>query len=179
MYWNRVGARSRGFSLVEVMVVVAIIAILAAILVVALAHARDNAAVATCETNERMIAQALDSYAVDHDGQYPTSSGTVSSQIFGGPGNPYFQNDSLVDPASGLPYIYTAGQGSCSNPDAEYQILDQGGHSSSSLLALLASDDQEDAIAFCSDHGLYAFQEGEGAAGMNNQPNNNAGPGGP
>jgi type II secretory pathway pseudopilin PulG len=176
---KRIRSRSRGFSLVELTVVISIIMIIAAILVVALMHARDNAAVASCETNERMIAEALDTYAVDHDGKYPVSSGFVNSTIFGGPDNPYFKNDSLVDPASGLPYIYTAGPGTCTNPDAEYQIVDQGGHSSSSLLALLASDDQEDAIAFCSDHGLYAFQEGSGgAAGTenNNPGSSQAGP---
>jgi ABC-type cobalt transport system substrate-binding protein len=153
------------------MVVIAIIVILAAILFVLFAHVRDNASVASCESNERAIAQALDSYAVDHGGRYPTSSGTVDSMMFGGDNNPYLTSNTLVDPASGLPYQYTAGPGTCQNPDAEYQIVDQGGHSSTSLLAMLASDDQEDSIAFCSDHGLYAFQSGGGgAAGVNNNP---------
>jgi len=167
----RIRSGSRGFTLVELLVVVAIIIILAAILVILLAHVRDNASVASCESNERMIAAALDSYAVDHEGQYPTASGTVNSGLFGGPGNPYLTNDNLVDPASSQPYLYSAGPGTCTNPDAVYQIVDQGGHSSSSLIALLSADANQDSIAFCSDRGLYAFQSGAaGASGVNNNP---------
>jgi prepilin-type N-terminal cleavage/methylation domain-containing protein len=161
---------SRGFSLVELVIVVAIIAILAAILMVLFAHERDNANVASCEQNERMIAEALDSYSIDHSGQYPSYNGVVDDAMFGGPGNPYFNRDALVDPASGLPYEYTNGPGSCTDPNTEYQIIDQGGHSSSSLLALLASDDEEDAIAFCSTRGLYAFQSGQQGGGMDQRP---------
>lgn len=161
---------SRGFTLVELMMVVAIIAILAAILFVLFSHERDNANVAACEQNERMIAEALDSYSIDHSGQYPAYNGVVTVAMFGGPGNPYFASDNLVDPASGLPYEYTDGPGSCTDPNTEYQILDQGGHSSSSLLALLANDDAEDAIAFCSTRGLYAMQSGAQGSGMDQKP---------
>jgi prepilin-type N-terminal cleavage/methylation domain-containing protein len=155
---------SRGFSLAEMLVVVAIIVILAAILMVFLAHERDNAAVASCEANERQIATAVDSFAVDHGGRLPEGTGQVNAAMFGGPNNPYMSNDNLVDPATGLPYLYTNGPGMCQNPDAEYQIIDQGGHSSDSLLALLTGDANQDAIAFCSDRGLYAFQS-SGAGG--------------
>jgi len=157
---------SRGFSLVELLVVVAIIGILAMILLVLFAHERDNANVASCEQNERSIAFALDSYSIDHFGQYPNYQGDVTVAMFGGPGNPYFANDSLTDPASGLPYQYTNGPGSCQDPNTEYQIIDQGGHSSISLLALLANDDAEDAIAFCSTRGLYAMQSGNQGGGV-------------
>ncbi len=149
---------SRGFSLPELVVVVAIIALLAAILIVLLAHERDNAMVASCEQNERMIAAALDSYAVDHSGQYPIYNGNVSADMFGGKGNPYLDRNNVVDPATGLAYQYTNGPGTCSDPTTVYQIIDQGGHASSSLLALLAADDEDDAIAFCSNRGLYALQ---------------------
>jgi prepilin-type N-terminal cleavage/methylation domain-containing protein len=156
----------RGFSLAELLIVIAIIMILALILIVYLIHVRDNAEVATCESNEQRIAEAIDSYAVDHAGQLPPNSGNVNSGMFGGSNNPYMADDNLVDPASGLPYLYTDGPGSCQNPDAEYQIVDQGGHSSSSLLVLLQADNNQDAIAFCSDRGLYAFQSTGGGAGM-------------
>jgi len=161
---------SRGFSLPELVVVVAIIAILAAILIVMMSHERDNAAVAGCEQNERAIAVAIDSYAVDHLGQVPHHTGNVTVEMFGGKDNPYFNRTDLVDPASGLGYLYTDGPGTCTDPTTEYQIVDQGGHSSSSLLALLATDDQEDAIAFCSTRGLYALQYNAVVGGSMNQP---------
>src|SRR5690348_2881257 len=132
---------SRGFSLPELVIVVAIIAILAALLFILFAHERDNATVASCEQNERMIAAALESYSVDHSGQFPRYVGDVTVAMFGGKDNPYFTRDDLTDPASGLPYQYTNGAGSCADPNSVYQIIDQGGHSSSSLLALLATDD--------------------------------------
>ena len=150
--------QSQGFSLPELVVVVAIIALLAAILIVLLTHERDNAMVASCEQNERAIAAALDSYAVDHSGQYPIYTGDVNLAMFGGKDNPYLSRDNVVDPATGLAYQYTNGPGTCADPTTEYQVIDQGGHSSSSLLALLAADDQDDAIAFCSTRGLYALQ---------------------
>ena len=162
--------RSRGFSLPELVVVCAIIAVLAAILIVLMTHERDNAVVASCEENERMIAAALDSYAVDHLGQVPIYTGNVDRTMFGGKDNPYFARDTLVDPASGLPYQYTNGPGSCTDPNSIYQIVDQGGHSSASLLALLAQDDQEDAIAFCSSRGLYAVQAGTLQGGSMHSP---------
>ena len=164
---QNLGVKSaRGFTLVELVIVVAIIAILAAILFVLFAHERDNANVASCEQNERAIAFALDSYSVDHFGQYPQYNGNVNVAMFGGAGNPYFTDDTLVDPASGLPYLYTDGPGSCQDPNTEYQIIDQGGHSSSSLLALLSNDDGQDSIAFCSTRGLYAMQSGSQGSGM-------------
>ena len=152
------------------MIVVAIIGLLAAILIILMAHERDNALVASCEQNERMIAAALESYSVDHLGQYPRHTGNVTVDMFGGPDNPYFNHPELVDPANGEPYLYTNGPGTCTDPNTEYQIVDQGGHSSSSLLALLASDDQEDAIAYCSTRGLYALQYSGVVGGMMNQP---------
>ena len=42
-------------------------------------------------------------------------------------------------------------------------IVDQGGHSSTSLVALLQGDDQQDSVAFCADRGLYAMQYAGGA----------------
>jgi len=164
--------KTRGFSLAEMMIVIAIIIIIATMLFIFFAHARDDAAVTGCEMNEQRIAEAIESYAVDHQGQLPPSGGTVNSAIFGGPGNPYFNNDSLVDPASGLPYIYIAGPGMCQNPDAEYQIIDQGGHSSFSLAALLAGDNQQDSVAFCSDRGLYAMQSTGGGGASATKPQN-------
>ncbi|HXW76713.1 MAG TPA: type II secretion system protein [Candidatus Eremiobacteraceae bacterium] len=153
---------ARGFSLPELIVVVSVIAILLVIMILTLMHARENALVATCANNEERISEALDEYAADHQGRYPSSSGPVTSAIFGGPANPYMQDDSLIDPANGKPYFYFDGHGTCANTEAAYQIVDAGGHASSSLILLLKGEDDQDAIAFCADRGLYAFVSGSG-----------------
>jgi general secretion pathway protein G len=64
-----------GFTLIEMMVVVAIIAILVAILVPNFIRARAQAQTAACEANLKEIATALELYQTDHE-QYPTGNNT-------------------------------------------------------------------------------------------------------
>jgi len=60
-----------GFTLVELLVVIAVIAILAAILFPVFAGAREKARAATCLSNMRQLGQAIDLYRGDYDGKYP------------------------------------------------------------------------------------------------------------
>lgn len=77
------------FSLVELLVVIAIIAILASMLLPALKKARDVAKTSICISNERQIAQGMNSYLVDYNEEFPGNSGTDSSSYIKYPTNVY------------------------------------------------------------------------------------------
>lgn len=62
---------TRGFTLIEVLVVVAIIALLIAILIPSLSRARENARCAVCLSNLKQMVQAVNMYTVDHKGTLP------------------------------------------------------------------------------------------------------------
>ncbi len=63
----------KGFTLVEIMIVVAIIALLAAIAVPSFMKARENSQRASCINNLRLIDGAKDQYALDHNNTCPTA----------------------------------------------------------------------------------------------------------
>jgi prepilin-type N-terminal cleavage/methylation domain-containing protein len=75
------GARADGFTLIEVLLVIAIIAALAAILLPALSKARERGQAMVCLNNTRQLEMAWQLYADDHEGLLPYNLGMNGSSF--------------------------------------------------------------------------------------------------
>lgn len=82
----------RAFTLVELLVVIAIIAILAALILPALAAAKQAGRKAACISNLHQIGIAIHNYSIDHEGRIPY-----------GPKAPPFTSPASFYPSTGTP----------------------------------------------------------------------------
>lgn len=109
--------RSRkGFTLIELMIVIAIIAILAAILVPNFIRARAQGQLTACKSNLKNIGTACEMYSTDSAGRYPTGLTGLTPNYL----------KTIPTCASAGSNTYTAGFTSASNPDA-YTFFCNGG----------------------------------------------------
>lgn len=68
--------RNGGFTLLELLVVIGIIAVLVALLLPALSHAREKARSTKCQSNIRQLCTATLAYVADHGGKFPKAYDT-------------------------------------------------------------------------------------------------------
>ncbi len=71
----------RGFSLVELLAVCAVIALLAGVLLPSLAGARESARSCVCSSNLRQLALANDLYAGDYDERYAPGAANIGANL--------------------------------------------------------------------------------------------------
>jgi prepilin-type N-terminal cleavage/methylation domain-containing protein/prepilin-type processing-associated H-X9-DG protein len=87
-------SRDRGFTLVELLVVISIIAVLSSLLLPTLRSARGRAEITQCQNQMRQIAWAQMLYADDHEGYFPLAYGPTGW----GPGWPGTHLDPYLVP---------------------------------------------------------------------------------
>ncbi len=71
--------KRKGFTLIELMIVVAIIGILAAIAIPNMVYTKKKAQLSSCKANLKSVATALDMYANDNQDIYPTAGASVAA----------------------------------------------------------------------------------------------------
>ena len=98
--------RLSGFTVTEILVTLSIIAILMALLLPALAMARDAAARIQCASNLRQVGVALQEYANENGGHYPLTCAFTYPMGGFRPPSEYPMQGSVTIPAWGLAMLY-------------------------------------------------------------------------
>ena len=78
--------KNKAFTLIELLTVIAIVAVLAAILMPAISKVRENAAQSKTFSNMRQLVTAVNSFAVDNKGNIPIGDQSADGEGGGGRG---------------------------------------------------------------------------------------------
>ena len=105
------------FTLIELLVVITIIAVLMALLMPALAGARDRAKTAQCANSEKQLGIGWAAFLNDHNGYYPYASAEC---LFGTNGA---ADGSTLDPGCGQPYRFVINSSVMCRPPNWQQAL--------------------------------------------------------
>jgi prepilin-type N-terminal cleavage/methylation domain-containing protein len=140
---------ARAFTLIELMIVIAIISILAAILIPNFLHARAQSVSAACEANEKQLATAEEEYSVDNAGAYVAFSSLTTPYLAWMPTDPVKKGNSYSIATSSGTY-------------GSYQITDSGAHDSTTLTSTLL---EGGAGASCSTCTSIVYDQNSGIRG--------------
>ncbi len=110
--------RRTGFTLIEVVVVMLILAVLAFLLLPNYVRARSRGRLTACETNLRNMASALELYSNENDKIFPTELAALAPR--------YIQSLPKC-PSAGSPQSYVDGYESGTRP-SNYTLACQGGY---------------------------------------------------
>lgn len=103
---------ARGFTLVELLVVISIIVLLVAVLLPVFGKVRQNARTATCLINERSISHAMSSYSQDNAARLPSSRTDAGSDAVPGGTKNMWVNASGAGLVSGVETVKSLENGS-------------------------------------------------------------------
>ncbi len=140
---------TRGFTLIELMIVIAIISILAAILIPNFIHARAASATSACEMNEKLLATAEEEYSVDHGGQYIPIASLTTPYVTGVPTDPVQKGN-----------LYTIN--TAVGPYGSYEIQDAGGHDTTTTINVI----QEGTATNCTNCQSLLWDQNSGVRGQ-------------
>lgn len=110
---SKIRRRSGGFTLIELMIVIAIIAILAAILVPNFIRARAQGQLTACKSNLKNIGTALEMYSTDWSGKYPTATLVLTPN--------YLKTIPECPAAASVTYVAVFGSSATLNETTNYQ----------------------------------------------------------